>query len=181
MTLLHAFFVLAVASFTLIAAVSDWRTRKLPNWLTVSAFVAALVFHVVTGGLAGLQLSLFGFAAGFGFLLVLWLVGGSGGGDVKLMGALGAWLGPMLTLQVFLVSAVAIAALTVCDLLLAFVGHGLHKVQRHYLASPHGLPKGGEGTVEQRRRFRVLPYAIPVALSTWLVLGAAWITARLPV
>lgn len=181
MTLLQQFFIFAVASFTMAAAISDWRTQKLPNWLTLPAFIAALLFHLVTGGLGGLQFSLLGFASGFGFLLILWLVGGGGGGDVKLMGALGAWLGPMLTLQVFLVSAVAIAALTICDLLCAFIGHGFHRVKQCQAAGEDSRRKGDDRSVEQRRRFRILPYAIPVAVSTWLVVGAAWITARLPV
>ena len=88
------FFLIAVLVFTIIAMVTDLSTRKLPNWLTVPAFVAAIVFHTFTSGWRGLGLCMGGFAVGFGLLLVLWLIGGGGGGEVKLMGALGAWLGP---------------------------------------------------------------------------------------
>ena len=68
-----------IVVFTLAAAVSDWRTRKLPNWLTVSALAAALLLHTILAGLPGLANALLGFAVGFGILLVLWLIGGSGG------------------------------------------------------------------------------------------------------
>lgn len=66
------FFVLVITAFTLAAAVSDLRVRKLPNWLTVPAFLAALLFHTVHAGWAGLGSALAGFATGFGILLVLW-------------------------------------------------------------------------------------------------------------
>jgi len=90
MILPNLVFVLVVGAFTAVAAVSDLRTRRLPNWLTVPAFAAGLLAHTVVNGFAGLGFALLGFATGFGLLLVLWLIGGGGGGDVKLMGALGA-------------------------------------------------------------------------------------------
>ena len=100
-------FCLAVVTLTLVAAVVDWRTRRLPNWLTVPAFLAALLFHATLG--KGILFALAGFGVGFGILLLLMMVGGGGGGDVKLMGAVGAWLGAKLILYVFVISALLIA------------------------------------------------------------------------
>ncbi len=90
----------AVGGFTLVAAVWDLRTKRLPNWITVPAFVAGVIFHVVLGAVTqtpwlsgaghGLLSALAGFATGFLPLMVLWLTGGGGAGDVKLMGAVGA-------------------------------------------------------------------------------------------
>ncbi len=82
-----------VAVFVLTAAFTDLSARRIPNWLTVSSLAVALLFHTITGGWAGLGFALGGFATGFSILLVLWLIGGGGGGDVKLMGALGGWMG----------------------------------------------------------------------------------------
>jgi len=110
---LKAFYVVIVATFVLVAAISDYRTRRLPNWLTVPACGAAIVLHTAVNGLTGLTFAMLGFATGFSILLVLWLIGGGGGGDVKLMGALGAWLGASLTVHVFLFTA-ALAALLTC-------------------------------------------------------------------
>jgi prepilin peptidase CpaA len=181
MTIAQASFALIISGFTLVAAISDWRTRKLPNWLTVSALVTALVFHIAMGGFSGLLFSLSGFAIGFGILLILWLVGGGGGGDVKLMGAVGAWMGPLLTLQVFLVSAAVIAVVTVFDLALALASLSFCRQSQCCTANVDGAPKSIKQTITEKRRFRIVPYAVPVAVSTWLVITVAWFTTHLPV
>lgn len=175
-------FLAAVCALTLIAAFLDLRTRKLPNWLTVSGFVAALIFHTATGGLAGLGYSLLGFLTGFAILLLLWLTGGGGAGDVKLMGALGAWLGWKGTLYVFLLSAVLIVIGFCCWFAYRLVRHlfGFDaKSGRGKTLFETLRPKrvGAEGKTVRRRG--VVPFAIPLALSTWLVL-LAWQILELP-
>src|SRR5262245_16733167 len=109
----NATFFGCLALFSVAAAVSDFRFRRIPNWLTVPMFVLGLVFHAVVGGWAGsgtglidsgLKSSLLGFFVGFGTLFALWLIGGGGGGDVKLMGALAVWLGYPLVLLVLICS-----------------------------------------------------------------------------
>jgi prepilin peptidase CpaA len=178
MDVVNVTMVIAVALFTLIAAVWDMRTRRLPNWLTVPAFGCGLLFHLCTSGWTGLGTALAGFATGFGVLLVLWLIGGSGAGDVKYMGALGAWLGATLTVYVFLVSA-ALVAIGGCGVLVwSLASRGYGYVRRRYFSRPGAVSgRGGEEAAEAaqrkwRERRRLLPYALPVALGTWLVL--AW-------
>ncbi len=135
-------FVLFVVAFTAAAAVLDWKTKRLPNALTVPAFVCALLFHPIVGatqaGLVGaghrLAFALGGFATGFGILFVLWLIGGGGGGDVKLMGALGAWLGAFTTLQVFFVSVVFVAIGTLGVLAAGFCRVGFERTKRRYFS-----------------------------------------------
>lgn len=159
-----AFAVLAAAvmAYTLTALVSDLKTRKIPNWLTVSSLALALVFHTAagawtgTGALAGLGAALAGFGVGFGLLLVLWLIGGGGGGDVKLMGALGAWLGPWLTLITFVLSG-AIALLAVLGVFTWRFAMGKHKYTR----------KSSEEASAARR---MIPYALPASVAAWIVL-----------
>jgi len=184
MNFIDTLFLVGLVSFTLTAALSDLRTRKLPNWLTVSAFAVAVIAHTALNGLSGLGFSLLGFAAGFSVLLVLWLIGGGGGGDVKLMGALGAWLGASLTLQVFLVSAVLIAMFMCLVFLFSLCTRGFTYVGRRYLAGTFsGTAKLGwdeNRRRQQRIQCRIMPYAVPVALSTWLVLAMAWSTTGLP-
>src|SRR5439155_16769138 len=75
------------------ATVVDMRSRRIPNNLTLPLWAAGLAWSIITAGSAGLGESLWGMAiAGLPFL-VLWMVGGGGAGDAKMMLAIGAWLG----------------------------------------------------------------------------------------
>ena len=167
--------VVIIGIITLAAAVIDIRTRRIPNWFTVPVLAAGVIFHVVTGGLGGLWTAVGGFATGFGILLVLWLMGGGGGGDVKLMGAVGAWLGAWYTLTVFLLSAGFAAIFAIAVLIAGVMQHGLRYVQRRHLAKPDEILKKKKSDPDSpelvRRKInrRILPYALPVACSTWLV------------
>jgi prepilin peptidase CpaA len=79
-----------VLAFVVTAAVSDLRWRRIPRWLTVAALVCGLAYHVAFGGIiTSLVAAFVGFAAG----LALFQLGAVGGGDVKLITALGAMLG----------------------------------------------------------------------------------------
>jgi len=157
-------------ALTVVALVWDLRTRRIPNAITVSALVAALLFHAITSGWAGLGFALAGFGAGFGLLFVLWLVGGGGGGDVKLMGALGAWLGAPLILIVFLGSAVVALVM----LMAAFMWQAVSRASQPAYASAGR--KGGSGGQDARGQMnaarRTIPYAVPAAVTTWIVMGA---------
>ena len=78
----------------LIACVTDVRSRRIPNVLTLGGAAAALVFHAVTAEGAGIGAAAMGWLVGTAVFLPFFLLGGMGAGDVKLMAALGAWLGP---------------------------------------------------------------------------------------
>jgi prepilin peptidase CpaA len=82
----------------------DWRTRKIPNWLTVSGFVSGIGVHFVIWGWRGVLTSLEGAGLALLILLPLVLVRGLGAGDWKLMGAVGALLGPWALLAFLFVS-----------------------------------------------------------------------------
>jgi prepilin peptidase CpaA len=89
-----------------VAAVTDARARRIPNWLTATVALAGLAqslapWHVITA----LQ-SVYGLLAGFGITFLLYIIGGRGGGDVKLTAGIGAWLGPAAVVIVLLVAAV---------------------------------------------------------------------------
>lgn len=113
----------AIATLILVstAAVWDFRQNRIPNWLTLSAIPAGILWNTWVGGFSGLQMSLGGFAVGFGILFILFATGGGGGGDVKLMGALGAWVGVSTTLIVFFLSSVIILFLLLLNLAIKWI------------------------------------------------------------
>ena len=73
---------------------TDLRSSRIPNWLTFPAMGFALVGHAWLGGLPGAIFSLAGLGAGLGLFLILYVSGSIGAGDVKLMAAVGAIVGP---------------------------------------------------------------------------------------
>jgi prepilin peptidase CpaA len=79
-----------ILAFVLTAAVGDIRWRKIPRLMTTLAVAAGLVFHLVNGGFAS---ALIATLIAFGVGLSFFQLGAIGGGDVKLITALGALLG----------------------------------------------------------------------------------------
>ncbi len=93
----------------LAAAVIDYRSYRIPNWLTIGGMVAGLAFSMMqaTRTYSGLLAGLGGIAVGMGVLLPLYAIRVMGAGDVKLMGAAGAFLGVSGTLNALLFVAIA--------------------------------------------------------------------------
>jgi prepilin peptidase CpaA len=105
-----------VAGILLLAVIAGWtdlRSRRIPNWLTVSGFFAGIAVHTFFEGWGGMKTSLLGALLGLGLLLPFVLVRSLGAGDWKLAGALGAFTGPgplinLLILSVFVAGIMAI-------------------------------------------------------------------------
>ena len=86
-------FYLSAIAIGLVASVSDLRHRRIPNVLTFGAAAIGVFAHLVDGGIGGGVSSLAGLVAGLALFMPFFLLGGMGAGDVKLLAALGAWLG----------------------------------------------------------------------------------------
>lgn len=103
MPLVWAYVILAVVLIA--SAVADVRYGKIYNILTYPAIAAGLVLHTYFGGLSGgggalgLAGSAAGLATGFLPMLAAYMAGGLGGGDAKLMAAVGALTGWQFTLS----------------------------------------------------------------------------------
>lgn len=96
------------------AAVLDLRTGRIPNLLTYPCLLAGLALGAISGGLGGLGLALAAMLAGGGVFLAAFLIGAGGGGDVKLMAALGAITGaPLAALDLTLASLIVGGVLSV--------------------------------------------------------------------
>jgi prepilin peptidase CpaA len=102
-----AFVVAAVTTATLVAAIVDLRTRRVPNTLTGSVALLGIGTAALGLGRISLLASVAGCLVGLALMLPGHLLGATGGGDVKLLAAVGTMLGPGATLRAFLATAIA--------------------------------------------------------------------------
>ena len=95
------------------ATIIDLKTRRIPNVLTAGIFGLGVVLAAT--GLNGVSVPAAVLGAFLGLLLMLpgYMLGATGGGDVKLMGAVGAFTGPLMVINAFLFTAIAGGALAV--------------------------------------------------------------------
>ena len=87
------------------AAVFDLRYRRIPNWLNLSAAVFGVAANLLLFRSHGLTMALLGILCSLVVYVPLYLLRGMGAGDVKLMAAIGAIVGPINWLWIFLLTA----------------------------------------------------------------------------
>ncbi len=114
------FLIIFLSCILVIAAIIDVWIQKIPNLLTFPTMVVALVYHCVTNGWDGLLFSAEGLALGSALFIIPYLMGGMGAGDAKLMGAVGALIGPKGVLFASLFTAVAGGGYALLLLLIGF-------------------------------------------------------------
>ena len=107
----------SLIAIVLVAMVVDFRSRKIPNWLTVPAFVAGITLRTVLLGWPGAKTALEGAGLALGLLLPLVLLRALGAGDWKLMGAVGAFLGPLMFLFVLVGSILVSGLMAVIEMM----------------------------------------------------------------
>jgi prepilin peptidase CpaA len=96
-----------VVTLLALCAASDVRANKIPNIMTMPFAVLAVAFHAFNEGFDGFLFSIAGMVTGIGLLIIFYIMGGMGAGDVKLMGAVGSFLGAKATFEAFILSAFA--------------------------------------------------------------------------
>ncbi len=168
--------ILALAlALALIAGWTDWRSRRIPNWLTVPGFVTGVLANLLVGGLGGLKASLLG--AGLGLLLLLPFVflRSLGAGDWKLAGALGAFVGPAVLLDL-LMGSVFVAGVMALMLVIykrRFL-QTLRNIGRLLAAMFTFHMPGAEVSLDNPESSKV-PYGVALALTTLLFgVGKIW-------
>jgi prepilin peptidase CpaA len=93
-------------SLVLIAGVTDIKTRRIPNWLVLAGLCLGIALNSFLFEWAGLKSSLYGAGLAFGIYFIFYALRAMGAGDVKLMAAIGAIVGPRLWLIIFFFTAI---------------------------------------------------------------------------
>jgi prepilin peptidase CpaA len=154
-----------------VACVWDLRTRRIPRLLTLGGAVAGLLFHLASGGASAGAFSAIGWLLGIAVFLVPFALGGIGGGDVKLLGALGAWLGPTDVIWLALYTGVAGGLLALLySLVRGYLSQAVTNVRlllTHWRVN--GVRPLPELTLERGRGPR-LAYAVPILAGTMVTL-----------
>lgn len=177
--LIHQPAALVLVALLLIAALIDWLTYRIPNWLTAGGMLFGLVYNTLTvqpwqDGLLG---SVSGLGVGIAVLLPVYLLRVMGAGDVKLMGMVGAIVGlPDIVLAVLyslIVGGIAAVAFAL-----------YHKAARRMTANVMDIVQSmvfavAVGTrptpaLAGRASIGKLPYGVSIAGGT-----IAWLIARL--
>jgi len=170
------------AAAALIAAIWDVRTQRIPNILTLPLLVGGLAWSGWTGGAAGLTDAL----AGAGLLalpcFVLFVFAGGGAGDVKLLGALGSWLGLDNALLVLVCVA---AAGVICGVATAIFRGKVrilfsnlsHILTGFALALGTRRMQVGRVMLPEEHRMQTMPYGVPICLGVWIAAGGQWLWA----
>jgi prepilin peptidase CpaA len=164
---------IAVLALGAAAAVTDTALRRIPNALTFGAAAVALVFAAATGGLHAVGWSAAGWLVGLLIFLPLFALRAMGGGDVKLLAAFGAWLGPALVFWVAVYGAIAGGVLAVPLVLwrgrLRATIVNLWSIVLHWRLS--GLKPHPVVTLDNPDAVR-MPYALPLAIGA---LATLWL------
>ena len=158
---------LAVA-LALIAGWTDWRSRRIPNWLTVPGFLAGVSANLLASGWAGLKTSLLGAGLGLILLLPFVFLRSLGAGDWKLAGALGAIVG-WEVLANLLMGSVLVAGIMALVLVIykRRFKETLRNIGRLLASMLTFRMPGAEVSLDNPQSLKV-PYGVVLALTTVL-------------
>ena len=140
----------ACATLFTAALCTDLQERVIPNTLTLSAAVGGFAFHSLLSGMPGALWSIQGTLAGLACLMLPFMRGGVGGGDVKLLAAAGAWVGAHALFSIFLYGAMAGGGV-------AFVLCFAHRREKRHSSAPLAEPRG------MSRPAVTMPYSLAMA------------------
>jgi prepilin peptidase CpaA len=173
-TMFENYFLIGAVLVASAGAVSDARSARIPNWLTYGGLAAALVLRVTVLGWVGLKSGAVGLLVAGGLFFVLLVMGAMGGGDMKLMASVGAWVGNEQVVTVLLVAAFAGGFLAVVYIIFGRRGRqtfwNLVELIRFWLTS--GLQPHPALNVRESGSQRV-PFGVAIAMATLYCAGNA--------
>ncbi|HEX4055831.1 MAG TPA: A24 family peptidase [Tepidisphaeraceae bacterium] len=164
------------------AAVIDARQRRIPNWLTFGLLAAGLGRAAVAGP-GSLGHSALGILAGGAIPLVLYTMSAIGAGDVKLLAAIGAWVGPGPALLIFMVQALLGLVIVITQAVAqrrtgTLLRNSALIIANFGYVSELGLQNAVETGKSSRSINRPLPFAVPVFIATVIVLSTGKFLGR---
>ena len=162
-------------ALTGVAGIIDWRSRRIPNWLTVPGLLIGVTANAMLGGLAGLKNSLLGAGLGLLLLLPFVLVRSLGAGDWKLAGALGSIVGPAVLVDL-LMGSIFVAGVMALALVIykRRFKQTMRNIGRMLAAMVNFRMPGAEVSLDNPQSLKV-PYGVALALTTVLFgLGKMW-------
>ena len=157
------------------AAIGDYRTRLIRNWLTLSLMVSGLLQSFLPAATVSPSSAALGLLAGFGLLLIPFILNAIGGGDIKLLAGIGAWVGVSGVFQIFLIESVVGLLIVLCQASAAGKIRSLFQNSAVLVVNLVHVGTLGIEHAETTGRActsidRPLPYAVPTLVATVLFL-----------
>jgi len=153
---------------SLVAAATDLRSRRIPNWLTVPGLLIGVAANTALGGWSGLKASLLGAAVGLALLLPFVLLRSLGAGDWKLAGALGAFTGSSVLVDLLLGSVLVAGVMAMA--LVIYKGRTRETMRNigHILVSLVTFRLPGERVSLDNPQSLKVPYGVALAFTVVL-------------
>ena len=158
--------ILVALALTIVAAAwTDFHEWRIPNRLLAPSAAAALMLSIFLPGGQGVMLSLLGAVAGIVIFLPLYLLKGMGAGDIKLMGVIGLYVGPDLTLDIALLTAL-IGGVWVIVLLNHELSTGRSKAFFESILRNYTGEKNSHNKRYPQNKSLLIPYGVVIAIGT---------------
>jgi prepilin peptidase CpaA len=160
-------------AFALAAGWMDWRSRRIPNRLTVPALLVGIIGNTLFAGWPGAVAALEGAGLGLVLLFPFVIMRAMGAGDWKLVGAMGAFLGPR-PLLIVLVAALIVAGIMALAMVIyqRRLWQTLRNIGRLLFAFASGRPGDPAISLDNPKAAKI-PFGVAFAVAAILYLGAA--------
>jgi len=116
--------IIILSGFVAVASAFDLYSRRIPNPLLVAGLLVAVAWNAASGGWGGFTESFAGFWIGLALMLPGWLLRFTGGGDVKLVAVVGAFVGASTVVYAFALSMIVAAVFAVASSTYAWLLRG---------------------------------------------------------
>lgn len=155
---------IVLCSTLIISFITDIKNRRILNIITFPSIIFGFIYHTVVHGWEGFLFSGGGFLVGLSLLLIPYLLGGMGAGDVKLMAAIGSLKGTAFVLQSFFYIALIGGIIA---LALIIKKNGFLTTIKAFRLFPLLSSKTGSILIRQDHYSSItFPYGVPITLGT---------------